>query len=92
MAHFEPFNRKEWYEALARSTKTRACGCVDHRVRAALLDVAENYLRLAATETDYCFCGREATCYKPNRGKTLGLCHLHAVAWETFAKQERKDA
>jgi hypothetical protein len=92
MAYCEPLNRKERFEILARSTKTRALGCVDERVRAALLEVADTYLKLAAMEADSCFCGREATCYKFSHGKRLDFCHLHAVAWETFADPGREDA
>ena len=92
MACYEPFNRKEWYEALARSANARALASSDERVRATLLDVSETYLKLAASHGDYCFCSREATCYKISRGKRLGLCHLHAVQWETLAGQDREDA
>jgi hypothetical protein len=89
MSYFEPFDGKEWFEELARSTRIRALGSREERIRATLLDVSETYLRLAAMHEDYCFCGREATCYKFSRGKRLGLCHLHAAAWETFAEQDR---
>ena len=91
MAYFKPFNRKEWFETLARSTKNRALGCVDERVRVTLLDVAETYSQLAMLEHNHCFCGREATCYKNYRGSDLVLCHLHAVSWETFADQDREE-
>jgi hypothetical protein len=92
MAYFQPDNRKQWFEALVRSTRIRAQGSVDERVRATLRDVSERYSQLAALAHDYCFCGREAACYKNDRGKPLALCHLHSVAWEAFAEQERKDA
>jgi hypothetical protein len=82
MSYFEPINRKEWFEELARSTKIRALRSRDERVRATLLEVAKTYSQLAALEHNHCFCGREATCYKTYRGRNFGLCHLHAVAWE----------
>ena len=91
MGYFEPSDRKEWFEALAHSTRTRALGCADEGVRITLLEVAETYLKLAAMRADYCFCGREATSYKSSRGERLGLCHLHAVAWESSAEQVRKE-
>jgi hypothetical protein len=92
MPYFEPFDRKKWYASLARSAKIRGRGCVDERVRATLHEIAETFSQLAGMEDDYCFCGRVATCHISDGGKRLGLCHWHAVAWETFAKQEHKDA
>jgi|SRR5215467_1135152 len=91
MRDFEPVDRNEWFETLARSTKIRALGCVDEPVRATLLDVAETYSRLAARGAHHCFCGREATRYHYSRGERLGLCHLHAAAWETPAEQVGED-
>lgn len=82
MTYFEPFDRKQWFETLARAAKDRALGTVDARVRAALHDVVETYSQLAAQAHGHCFCGRKATCYKTHREENVGLCHLHAVAWE----------